>query len=619
MTVYVPPLPKQNFVPKQLPAVTANWLNVVDGIVQGLVPGSGVYSPTFQSGYVQYIGSDGNIHSNTNFIFGLALPNATGIPAPCLLLGSGVPQAGIICDAVLAGTPGINLLMEAGDAASPSSDIGGQLSLYGGAGYNGKGGKVLIQAGTSLNAIAGDTYVQGGNGTSASATAGNVYVSGGLSGPVGGGSVHLIMTDTASGVNVGSIVFRVNSTVLWTINNSGALFLGATGAGQVGQVLSSQGPNALPIWAPPNVSTTRTLAEQSLGVFPVNFNYPADPYVDPRRYGADNTNNSTASVVTTTTNAVQTAINVAHSAGTAVILNGLFQINPVSIVLGGAPDRFRIFGTSVVSSGLVAAAGQPAGALLTIAAAGYPGQDFQANLILEKFSVQPAAGIGKTAGVNGISLQGLAYVHVSGVRVSGFDVGLDMPNLETSVIDDNSQIVSNNTGIKIYLVGTSQTTNLIKINDCILTGNSSAGIDYNGGTGFFVTGCDLEANGTTNNTATGAIFIRSALSPDAGRAHVVISNNWFESNHGWAVNVAAPLNTDLRLRISDCEFLAGENGQEINILGGYQILMENLESKVPDSGPVVGSTYNVTATKAVLINVAATHLNTAGVTTLTII
>lgn len=623
MSTYIPPLPPQAFLDKRT-VVSAAWLNAVDNLLQGNIPASGIYNAAFLSGQIQVTGPNGYLISYGDLGFSLASPGVLGTGPFLRVAGAGKTFGQIGTDAQLPNLNGINLSLSAGDVAAGSSAtyIGGNLLLIGGGGALGAGGIATLQGGTSANGPGGNTFVQGGNATLG--VAGNLYLSGGLAGPTGGGSVHLIMTDTgAGGINVGSIVFRVNSTVLWTITREGALFLGATGAGTVGQVVTSQGPNAPLVWASPGVSASRIPAEIALGINPTNFNYLSDPWVDPRRYGADPTN--AAGSVGTTTSAVQTAINVAYLAGTSVMLNGMFQILPVSLLMPAVSDRFRMFGMCPIGgglpgspgSGLVAAAGQPAGGLLTFTGGAFPAGVQGVNLRLENFSI---IGSTKVAGVHGLSLQGLAFVHLAGVNIWVFDSGVDAPGLEIALINSMTKVQACNTGIKLYQSGSS-TANLITISDCVLNGNSQSAVDYNGGTGLYMTGCDIEANGTPGDVTTGGVIIRANQSPDLGEGHVVIEKCWFENNRGWAFQCAAAafgFNFG-RVKIASCEFIGAEQGREILFGGSLNVVLEDLTSVTPDAPGVTGSTYQIAAPTCWLLNVQATHLNTAGVTTLKVL
>lgn len=283
MGTYVPPLPPQLFLPKVgNPPVRAVWLNAVDNILQGNVPATGPYNPSIVSGQVQVTGPGGNLISYGDMTFALQGPNPSGSPCPVLFLGgAGKIRACLTTDAQIPGLPGLQLIIAAGES-DDATQPGGELLLLGGAGVS-QAGALTIGGGTSLNGQAGITTVRGGNSTNG--IAGNLYLTGGLNGPLGGGSVHLIMTTT--GGAPGNVVIRVNSTILYTITPTGAIFIGAAGAGAPGYALISGGPNASPVWAPTTGSSSllypQTSTESSVGVTPTNFSFS---FGDLRRYGA---------------------------------------------------------------------------------------------------------------------------------------------------------------------------------------------------------------------------------------------------------------------------------------------------------------------------------------------
>ena len=222
---------------------------------QGTTPAAGVYEPAFQAGYVQYAGPGNTFAANTNFIFGTELPNPSGTNAPGLLLGSGVPQAWLITDeAETPTTPGINLGIAAGETQPSGTENGGLLELYGGASFGGTGGAVNIQGGTALNGTGGTTTIAGGNSTNG--LPGPLFLIGGQTGTQGA-NVELIMTEL-NGIP-GAIIFRVNSTQLYEFAATGAIFIGASGAGLAGQPLVSGGAAASPEWQEGYTGTVGTM------------------------------------------------------------------------------------------------------------------------------------------------------------------------------------------------------------------------------------------------------------------------------------------------------------------------------------------------------------------------
>jgi hypothetical protein len=222
------------------------------------IPAFGVFSPTFQSGYLQYIGSTGTITGNTNFLVGLKLPSPLGGTVPGLLIGSGVPNAVIITDTVTgSATPGINLAIAAGETASPSTAAGGTLTLLGGAAASGVGGTAKLQGGTSASGNGGDAIVQAGNASTAG-NSGNIYLLGGTATGTNknGGSITLAMSAATGTGAPGFLNIKSGSTTLYTITNTGAIFIGGTTPGTAGQVLTAAGGNLSPTWSSLSAVTT---------------------------------------------------------------------------------------------------------------------------------------------------------------------------------------------------------------------------------------------------------------------------------------------------------------------------------------------------------------------------
>jgi len=208
----LPPTNLPNFnQPLTINGVTSGpWYRFFGGIAP-----QGNYSATFQSGYVQYTGPQGTIQANINFIVGTNIPNPSGTPGACLLLGSGggngtPTQAWIISDQAYDDqTPGNLLGITAGETQPAGSADGGELLLLGGASFGGTGGLLQLQGGTSLNGNGGETVVQGGNSTNGNA--GDVFLTGGQAGQAGA-NVHLIATLLNS--IAGVIRLRSNSNIM---------------------------------------------------------------------------------------------------------------------------------------------------------------------------------------------------------------------------------------------------------------------------------------------------------------------------------------------------------------------------------------------------------------------
>jgi hypothetical protein len=422
----------------------------------------------------------------------------------------------------------------------------------------------------------------------------------------------------------------------------------------------------------------QTAAELLLGVTPTNYQYPGDPYIDPRRYGADPTNNSSPTAITTTTTAIQTAINVAYQtnvvggSGMIWLGNGCkYRINPVSLTItASATAPLRIVGSSQIGSALIAATGTST-PLVTFTTSNVNVGPLQAYLQLQDFSIVSGAIV---SGGHGLQIIDISEVLLDNVRITNFDRNIDLQNCLDVTLRECG-LLSGNYGIKIGLAGTYTaggypTPNLIRIDNCIIGLNAFRAVDYDGGTGLYIRGSDMESNGTpiattatlssgatsatltaawpfasgqyitvfsdyeqklvtytksstavswtgglsANQTAaflapTGAIFIGPANSPDLLEGHISMFNTWLESNQ---TNFVAAVQTNgcaQRIDISACEFIGASNGQEIAIAGCHFLFMMGLQSASS------GDTYSVAADFGTFINCSPANWLISGVTT----
>lgn len=283
----------------------------------------------------------------------------------------------------------------------------------------------------------------------------------------------------------------------------------------------------------------RTVAEIAASVTPTNFIYPADPYVDPRRYGADPTG------VSVSTTAVQKAINVALQANGLVWIGNNCNFLCGALTINFAGNQFanglRITGSSVNGSRLTVS-GTPA-ALLTITTSVLPsGFPF----VLENFSIV-GASVGAISTI-AIQLTGLAQFLIRRLVIQGCAYAIQSLSCLTYTIEDC--IFANNSATgstsAVYIRGPVVTCNMVKIQRCTISGWATWAIDFDNGAELHVAECDIEQNGTNGNSNTGGIHIGGALEqsggPALGNAKVWLENNWIEQNNGWGIKVDAPTN-----------------------------------------------------------------------------
>ena len=236
----------------------------VMGGLFGSAIAAGSYTAIFQSGTIQVCGPGNVLAGYGAFQFGFQLPNASGIPSSGLLTGgAGINQVVHITDEQIPGQDGITVIREAGDASatSPANWDGGDLLDFAGGSLNGNGGQAKYQGGTSVNLIAGDAVLAGGNatGSGVNAQAGNAVVSSGEVGKKVGIGV-VLSANTPPGATGKAVIrhqFGRTSTIL-SIDEfpDGSLFLYditgiATprgGFGLDGQAMVSGGPGQPTKW-----------------------------------------------------------------------------------------------------------------------------------------------------------------------------------------------------------------------------------------------------------------------------------------------------------------------------------------------------------------------------------
>lgn len=258
-------------------ATQAEILANIDADVDSTLPQpQTIYQKAFGSGWIQYGGPNNSFAGNVGFQFGTNLPNPTGIPGPCLFLGSGggngtpVTFGIIMAQAFDDLTPGNNLVVSAGQTQPAGTQNGGNYTDYGGASNGGTGGTRTIQGGTSLNGPAGNAVTAGGNSTNG--PAGNAILIGGQTGTAGG-NADLCMTkvNAISGFirhRMASTVSAQDQTFIDEYDDgSWYIYLGG-GFGTAGQVLTSGGIGEPIKWAalPATVGYSGTITTAKLTI-----------------------------------------------------------------------------------------------------------------------------------------------------------------------------------------------------------------------------------------------------------------------------------------------------------------------------------------------------------------
>jgi len=340
----------------------------------------------------------------------------------------------------------------------------------------------------------------------------------------------------------------------------------------------------------------RIRAEVDLKVTPTDYSYPADPYIDPRRYGADPTGR------TDSTAALQTAINVAYACnGTIWIGTDCgYLCGALSLTFTGnrSTNAIRIIGSSVNGSRLIQQ-GHPE-AILTFRGSKPAEYPQESHLVLENFSIVCA---GKTT--DAIVLYGLAAWTIRKLHIGSARRSVWLHFALTGLIED-CWFTSGQNGLYATAEGGFAGCNLVTLRNCIIDAHADWGIDFDAGDRLKIEACDLEGNGTAGRLNTGALILRSNFGRATGFATADLDGVWFEANHGQTV--LAEKNGRLTLAIRNTNWYANENGNSLLVAGAAAVSIE--DSNAPTA---TGDIWNVTAGLLHLKNVVIHTLLDAGV------
>lgn len=277
------------------------------------------------------------------------------------------------------------------------------------------------------------------------------------------------------------------------------------------------------------------------------------------------------------TDALQRAIDAAVGRGAGLALpEGTFRTTGLTVPIGAGNlgSRFHLTG-----------AGRRATRLVKLGTSGDPVLRVVANAIPTEAHVDIAdlAIDGTDRRVDGIQLTGIAQSSLARVVLENCNRGLACAGSLLLVIDA-SVLHRSIVGAQFRRSGAVR-ANAITIRDSFINLNSRFGIDYGDGAMLRLRDCQLEANGTADNLATGALVLRSTLSEETGFAVVIVDGCWFEANKGRSIQVESA--GGLFLTVRDSKILSSEGGRALVARGIAQLRLENVLAPSP------GDTFDV--------------------------
>jgi hypothetical protein len=192
--------------------------------------------------------------------------------------------------------------------------------------------------------------------------------------------------------------------------------------------------------------------------------------------------------------------------------------------------------------------------------------------ILEAYSnIEDLRIQGNAKGHHGITLTRFGRSELKSVRIDACDTALDCNGALVLIIHDPS-FQSNNVGIKTVKSGTVY-CNLINVFGGNITANTTHGLDLGDCGAFQAFGTDISSNGTTGNTATGAVITQDTVDDESGQSAIAFNGCWFEDNLGMAVTAEA---ANLALSFRDCQCLGNESGNVMSIGDIRSLVLDNV-------------------------------------------
>lgn len=166
----------------------------------------------------------------------------------------------------------------------------------------------------------------------------------------------------------------------------------------------------------------------------------------------------------------------------------------------------------------------------------------------------------------------------------------------------NCYIKNCNVGVyaKLLTEGTYSSPNLVTFVNCKIDYNSSWAVRWEYGWLINFIGCNFENNGTSGNTATGAISYTSqqAVSSNYGQG-IILNGCWFEYNYGTIVKIVNTNDTGgLISSVNNCLFVVNTEIVSINIVsdtGANKVIIR-------DSSLMDGASLQLDGAAAVVVN-----------------
>jgi len=304
-------------------------------------------------------------------------------------------------------------------------------------------------------------------------------------------------------------------------------------------------------------------------------------YVTPSEWPAISNNTSTfdcAAAFTAALNAIKT-----RGGGTLILPYGAVAVSTVPFEFNTAlKPTVNIRGQGTMAS-FVKKRGATATAVFAFTV------DALGNGVYATFSDFSIVGNGAC---NGITATLLARYQTRNLRITMCVVAFDAIG---SLIGDhyNPAFEGNQIGYRSRVSGIIY-PNLITFHGGDLLNNTVYGADIGDAMNVFFNATDIELNGTTGNTSTGGVIIRSTCGTATLYANIAFNGAWVEGNKGGPqIQVEDAVN--LCLSMTDVPFTLSPNNKSLTVGAIRSLIIDNC------SNTTFGYEYNIGAAQSVMI------------------
>lgn len=284
------------------------------------------------------------------------------------------------------------------------------------------------------------------------------------------------------------------------------------------------------------------------------------------------------------TGAIQNAINTVYTAGggTVVIPEGIFRVSSLT----------RLWGSSVSVN--IVGSGMASTVLKKLGGDNSPIFDFSAVNPVDILScIKDLKIVGNINNSDGIRVNTLSKFLIDNVAVLSCDKAVNNLGSGTFTIN-NCLFTDNNYGLysRKSTVGAYYGNNITILSSRFIN-NGILGVDFGQGSGLNIMASTFESNGTTENTSTGALVLRSNIVEETTFAIINVDKCTFKTNKGITFKQEANANANTCLR--DTHFLQCENGKAIDV-APTRIIISNVII------PTTGDTVIITGGRAYIEN-----------------